>query len=102
MAICPSKAAYKKELSFLKKTLKKMGATDIKFSSGYYYFSGFATIAGKILYFSCNDARSWEFEKKLLIRTAESYKDFSGGMNNYSEFDENQIESLSNQLISIG
>jgi hypothetical protein len=74
---------FKREFT---KELKSQGATDIKFSRGHFFISGFCTIDGQIYYFSLPDVRSSNFRiPKLLYRTAESYKDFTGGMNRYAE-----------------
>jgi hypothetical protein len=100
MAIDPSKKIYTKERNLVKKALTQVGATDIKLKSNYFYFSGFATINGQVIYVSSGDARSWEFpdKKKLMMRKAKDYKDFSGEINNYCAFEIGDIQSLAQQL----
>jgi len=50
----------------------------------------------RIFYFSISDLR-WS-KDSLLIRTAENFKDYSGGSNDYVKIDENFKESLLNKL----
>lgn len=64
------------------KELQSIGATDIQFSIGHFYISGFFMVEGKAWYFSISDVRFFR-EDKLLYRTAESYKDYTGGCNRY-------------------
>ena len=72
----------KKFLSIVKKSLKKSGFTNITVKNNYYYFSGFATSpSGKILYVSSGDTRTSSIV--IFFRTAESYSDFSGGVNTF-------------------
>ena len=97
------KKAYSKEKSIVRKALKQADFTDIKFSNGYYYFSGFATKNNKIIYFSISDVRHFPptgGSTDLLIRTAKDYKDYTGGVNNYSSLKTEEIQKLSNYLIS--
>jgi len=81
----PETAAYSKEKSLIKKVLKEIGAENIKISNGYYHFSGFATLPnGQIIYFSWSAPRaSYERRGDFLIRTAESYEDYTGGSNTF-------------------
>jgi hypothetical protein len=80
----PSTTAYSKEKSNMKKALKKIGATNIKISNGYYFFSGFATLPnGVIIYFSY-DAESI-MKDKILIREALDYNDY-GNSHSYNTF----------------
>lgn len=78
------------------KIFKNLGCREIKVSrSNHFDFSGFTTDSkGQIWYFSIGDFRA--FKKKFLLRTANSYKDYSGGMNNYPTFSDN--ESFTNSL----
>ena len=79
------KSEFTKELKFL-------GATEIIFSRGHFYLSGFFTIDKQAFYFSLSDVRQMDNCFKinpnsslcqLLYRTAQHYKDYSGGMNQY-------------------
>tara|TARA_R110000765_G_scaffold13519_5_gene40427 strand:+ start:6089 stop:6400 length:312 start_codon:yes stop_codon:yes gene_type:complete len=103
MIIKLSQKAYSKEKSIVRKALKEADFTDIKFLNGYYYFSGFATKNNKAIYFSISDVRHFPPTgggADLLIRTAKDYKDYTGGSNNYSSLETEEIQELSNKLIS--
>lgn len=63
--------------------LKRLNATNIKFSKGHFYLSGFFTVDEQAYYFSISDVRTFTSNPKLLVRTAENYKDYTGGANNY-------------------
>ena len=98
----PNKA-YSIEKSIVRKALKQADFTDIKFLNGHYYFSGFATKNSKIIYFSISDVRHFPPTgggADLLIRTAKDYKDYTGGSNNYSSLETEEIQELANKLIS--
>lgn len=72
--------------SEFRKELKKIGAQEIVFSKGHFYLSGFFTRNRQIWYFSISDVRDGIYKYgswNLLYRTAKSYKDYSGGQNNY-------------------
>ena len=97
------KKAYSAEKSIVRKALKQANFTDIKFSNGHYYFSGFATKNNKAIYFSISDVRHFPPTgggADLLIRTAKDYKDYTGGSNNYSSLKTEEIQTLANKLIS--
>ena len=96
------KKAYSAEKSIVRKALKQANFTDIKFSNGHYYFSGFATKNNKAIYFSISDVRHFPpigGGADLLIRTAKNYKDYTGGSNNYSSLKTEEIQTLANKLI---
>jgi len=102
MIIKLSQKAYSKEKSIVRKALKEADFTDIKFLNGHYYFSGFATKNNKAIYFSISDVRHFPPTgggADLLIRTAKDYKDYTGGSNNYSSLEKQEIKELSNKLI---
>jgi hypothetical protein len=93
--------AYSKEKSIVKKALRNAGFENIKVSNGYYYFSGFATKNNQSIYFSISDVRHFPSTgggADLLIRTAKDYKDYTGGSNNYSSLDIEEIQELANKL----
>lgn len=73
---------FKKEFTI---ELQTIGATDIRFSKGHFYFSGFYTVDNQIYYFSISDVRF--FPTDILYRTAKNYSDFSGGSNNYAKIE---------------
>lgn len=78
---------FKTEFS---KELLLQGATEIQFSRGHFYVSGFCTINKQAWYFSICDVRGMnQFLNqscmgKLLYRTATSYNDYTGGQNRYA------------------
>lgn len=81
---------------YFTKTLKPI-ATGLMMSRGHFSFSGFFTaLSGQIYYFSIADVR--HFKDPLLIRTATSYEDYTGGYNQYLKIDENLAESLANLI----
>jgi len=72
------------------KELKSVGATKIKVSAGHFYISGFFTSAsGQSYYFSLFDVRGMEFvpTPKLMYRTAQHYRDFAGGSNQWIDIE---------------
>jgi len=77
------KEFFRKEKNRLTKILKEKSCTKIEMNYGFYYFSGFFTApSGQVYYFSCSDVRHFGYTQ-LLIRTAKSYTDFTGGSNQY-------------------
>jgi hypothetical protein len=74
---------FRKEKNRLNLILKEKGCTNFQLNYGFYYFSGFFTSpSGQVYYISCSDIRHFGY-KKLLIRTAKNYSDFTGGSNQY-------------------
>lgn len=80
------KSEFKREL----KTID--GFNDIKFSKGHYYISGFFTINNKCWFFSTPDMRQLNRSiindpncnrSKMYYRTANNYRDYTGGSNIY-------------------
>lgn len=71
------------------KELQTIGASNIVFSRGHFYVSGFFTdVSGQAWYFSLSDVRGMikmPFVEgfALLYRTAKNYKDYTGGRNRY-------------------
>jgi hypothetical protein len=66
------------------KELQTIGATDIVFSRGHFYVSGFFTVSGQAYYFSISDVRGSDYRMpQLMYRTAKHYKDFTGGANRW-------------------
>lgn len=83
---------FTKERNKIKKVLTSLGCTDIQMSRQFYYYYGFfTTSSGQIYYFSCSDVRHFGYEQ-ILYRTAESYKDFTGGGNQYIKVED--IENI--------
>jgi len=80
---------FKKEFT---SELQSIAATDIIFSVGHFYISGFFTIGTQRWYFSTPDVRGMNHAlatkpdstmAKLLYRTADDYNDYTGGVNRY-------------------
>ena len=75
------------------KELLSINATNIEFSYGHFYISGFFTIGTQAWYFSLGDVRGMKYNLnrdcmgKLLYRTAQHYKDYSGGQNRYAKIE---------------
>jgi hypothetical protein len=85
------KEFFRKEKNRLTKIFKEKGCTQIEMNYGFYYFSGFLTSpSGQIYYFSCSDVRHFDYNR-LLIRTAKSYSDFTGGSNEFVGTDKQSI-----------
>jgi len=73
---------FKKEFTT---ELKSVGATNIIFSVGHFYISGFFTMNKQTYYFKTPDVRGFDNNRyKLLYRTAKDYKDYRGGHNRYA------------------
>ncbi len=80
---------FKKEFT---KELQFLSATNVQFSRGHFYVSGFFTLGTQAWYFSLSDVRGMDYSMKtnpgscmsqLLYRTAKHYKDYTGGRNQY-------------------
>ncbi len=85
---------FKSELT---KELKSIGATNIVFSNGHFDISGFFTAeSGQIYYFSLSDVRGMEFqnEVQLMYRTAEHYKDWTGGGNQWVTIEQGIVDRM--------
>jgi hypothetical protein len=73
---------FKRE--FAKALKRNLDIKEIRMSRGHFCISGFFQLAdGKIWYFSLGDVRWGSFRDKLLIRTAKSFEDYTGGANNF-------------------
>lgn len=84
--------------NYIKKQLP-MGSELVDFSRGHYDLSGFIRKNDKFVYFSISDVRYFPnaWCEEILIRTATSAKDYTGGSNNYTtlqKFRENVHELL--------
>lgn len=79
---------YRTFKSEFTKELKSIGATDIVFSRGHFYISGFFTVDGQAWYFSISDVRGSEYRMpQLMYRTAKHYKDYTGGSNQWVDIE---------------
>jgi hypothetical protein len=81
--------------SALTAELKKINALNIVFSYGHYYISGFFTVNSQAYYFSIGDVRCFfrmgNIEFPLLYRTAQHYKDWTGGYNQYAPLEKDMF-----------
>ena len=62
------------------------GAHLVKFCSGHYDLSGFVQRGENLIYFSISDVRHFpgRWHNDILVRTAQSDTDYTGGSNNYT------------------
>jgi hypothetical protein len=95
---------YKTFKSEFTKELSTVGATEIKFSRGHFYVSGFYTVNGQAWYFSLSDVRGMDYSlrnnpsgcsSKLLYRTAKNYSDYTGGSNVYVKIESGMAQKMS-------
>lgn len=92
-----SKRIYNRDKRRIEKLLNENGFENIELHNGYYQFNGFADRNGKTVYFSSYDYRNSDI--KLLIRTAENHKDYTGGTNHYADITDNEkIISVTDSL----
>ena len=77
---------FKKEVTAV---LMGLGCTKVEISKGHFYASGFFTSpSGQVYYLSLLDVRG--NPTQLMYRTAQHYKDFSGGHNQWIDVDKLQ------------
>ena len=83
------KTFEKKYRNYLKKVCKNHGWELVKFSPNHYCFSCFIKKDDKYVYMSVSDVRyfSKEWYNNILVRTAKSDHDYTGGSNNYTDLD---------------
>jgi len=91
---------FKKEFT---KELQSVGATDIEFSRGHFYVSGFFTWNNKMFYFNLGDVRGMDYSirnnpnccmSKLLYREVRDYKDYTGFSNRYVRVEPGMAEDM--------
>ena len=94
--------AFKREIA---KIAENMGATLVNFSKRHYDVSGFIERNGKYVYFSyssslCGDRATPKLKENnaMFCRTAENVKDYRGGYNNFTSFEE--CESVIDRLLN--
>ena len=92
------KTFERKYKNCIKKIAQENDGELVKFSPNHYEFSCFVKRNGKFVYISISDVRYWhnEWYNHILIRTAQSDKDFHGGTNWYCSLDE-----LGNKIVSL-
>lgn len=76
---------FKREFT---KELKSIGATNIQFTKGHFYVSGFYTIGTQAWYFSVSDVRGMPHIQDvngypLMYRKCKDYKDYTGERNQW-------------------
>lgn len=82
---------FKREFT---KLLVTVGATSIQIGKpNHFDISGFFTLGGRMWWFRVEDVR-WSKER-MLIRTVSSYRDYTGGMNQYIPLDRGEHAFLS-------
>ena len=93
--------AFKREMD---KIAQNVGGTLVRFSKGHYDVCGFIERNGKYVYFdyctSLCGSRSTPMltdRRAMYCRTAENAKDYRGGINNFTSFEE--CESVINRLL---
>ena len=99
---------FKDFSSYLSNQFAKLGADLADFNTSHYYCSGFIKKQDKFVYFSL-DLPRYEGEKlritdaKVLYRTAQSTRDFSGGNNNYTSLEQlcKNIDRLLERQLSV-
>jgi len=90
---------FKKSFTY---QLKCVGATEIEFSKGHFYLSGFFKVEAQWFYFSLSDVRhglhqtDWNGNIQLLMRTADGNKDYSGGGNRYVSIKNGMYKDIAN------
>ncbi len=83
--------------SELFKLLRKAGCKDLVFNRGHFYVFGFFTSpSGQIYYYNLNDVRGMNHYSgyTMMYRTATSYKDYTGGSNQWVTIDENCVTNM--------
>jgi len=81
------------------KELIKLNATGVEFSKGHFYLTGFFKLDEQYYYFSLSDVRhGFGFNRagnpEMLIRTAQHNRDYTGGVNNYVEINQDIANSI--------
>ena len=84
---------FKAFSTLFRKHIKKAlpdSARLVKFLSGHYYCSGFIQMDTRFVYFSISDVRGFpgQWHKQILIRTAKSPEDYTGGPNCYTSLND--------------
>lgn len=78
------------------------GVKLVNFNRGHYYCSGFVQYEDKFAYFSISDVRHFpgDWVSNILIRTAESVKDYTGGRNGFCTLE--QVGYYLGRLVGVG
>ena len=80
------KTFQRKYINYLKTMAKENGWELVKVGKNHYEFSAFFKYKDKFVYFSISDVRFWQNDwyNHILIRTANSDRDYRGGNNYYT------------------
>ena len=80
------KSFERKYVNYLKSIAKENGWELVSVNKNHYEFSAFFKYNDKYVYFSISDVRFWQNDwyNKILIRTANHSKDYTGGRNYYT------------------
>lgn len=83
------KSFERKYKNYLKQIAQEVGGELVKFNPNHYEFSCFIKRNDKYVYISISDVRYFKNEwfNHVLIRTAQSERDYSGGCNRYTSLD---------------
>ena len=76
--------------------MRKIKHDEIKISHGHFFSYGFIRRGKTIVYFSTSDFR--HFPNQAIVRYAENFKDFTGGMNNITTIE--KLDSIVETLLS--
>jgi len=92
---------YRKTVNDFKKHFSDV-ADNIQLSKGHFYFKGFLTRKrdGQVIYFSISDVRYFP-QTDMLIRTAKSYRDYTGGPNHRVSIDSNFEQNFKKGIDSL-
>ena len=94
-----SKAWMRSAKKWFTEFVKDIGGKDLKFGIGHFEFHGFFTSpSGQIWYFSSSDVR-WKTFDGMLIRTAGSFTDYTGGHNRFILWDDNFYASMKAMVV---
>lgn len=91
-----------KYVNYLRSLCKQNGWELVNVGRNHYEFTAFIKSDNRYVYFSISDVRYWQNEwyKRILIRTANNEKDYTGGNNNYTSLP--NLQSAVGNLLSRG
>ena len=88
----------RKYISYLKSFCKENGWKFVVANKNHYEFSAFLEVDYNFIYFSISDVRFFQNEwyNNILIRTAKSDRDYTGGANHYTD-----LPNLKNNILKL-
>ena len=99
------KVFERKYIKYLKKIAKENNWEVVKASKNHYCFTAFFKRNDKFVYFSISDVRFFvnDWFYNILIRTAKSETDYTGGQNHYTTLQNlpNALEKLAGGIVWI-